>query len=382
MKKFIALFKGSGMVWLIYLAFTIISILAVYSSIGLSAIENSHSTPLLMTLKHVAFVAFGWVVVFFGSRVPFTRYSKLGMMGYWISLGLLLLLLTVFHGRWIALPMGLQFQPSEIAKVCVVIFLARTIVKYKDSLDDWHSYARLLGIVILVCGFIFPENLSTAILVGATCLLMMLAGGVKKKFLIYTIVAIIAFGALFMLIAEPMGLFRSGTWSSRIDAWLNPNMDELNQENMAKMAVASGGFFKLGIGSTVQARLMTQAHNDFIYAVIVEEGGAVAGLFVLLLYTALYWCCIKIARRCKNQFGSLIVFGYGTVIYLQALINICVAVGVLPVTGQTLPFISYGGTAYIFLSFALAAIQSVARTTNKEKKKEKTAQVQQIEEQQ
>jgi cell division protein FtsW len=169
-----------------------------------------------------------------------------------------------------------------------------------------------------------------------------------------------------------MVIERQETWGHRVYSWINPKTDELTQENMARMAIARGGVARLGIGSTVHARLMTQAHNDFIYAIIIEETGMVGGLFVFALYSIFYFRCVKVTRRCKGRFGALTVAGLGTVIYLQALVNMCVAVGVLPVTGQTLPFISYGGTAYLFLGCALGVIQSVAADVEAQDKAEVT----------
>ena len=163
---------------------------------------------------------------------------------------------------------------------------------------------------------------------------------------------------------------RQDTWGHRVYSWINPQPDELTQENMARMAIARGGVLGAGIGNTVHARLMTQSHNDFIYAIIIEEMGLVGGIVVFLLYSILYFRCIRLAWRCKGRFGALTVAGMGTVIYLQALVNMSVAVGVLPVTGQTLPFISYGGTAYLFMGCGLGIIQSVAADVYKKEQEE------------
>ena len=135
---------------------------------------------------------------------------------------------------------------------------------------------------------------------------------------------------------------------------------------MARMAIARGKVFGVGIGKTVFARLMTQANNDFIYAIIIEETGMVGGLIILLLYSVFFFRCIKIAFRCQKPFGMLIAMGVGTVIYLQALVNMCVAVGVLPVTGQNLPFISSGGTAYLTMGFGVGLVQAVASSVDKQ----------------
>ena len=154
---------------------------------------------------------------------------------------------------------------------------------------------------------------------------------------------------------------RSSTWGHRLQSYFeDPDPTVITQENMARMAIARGGVFGKGPGNTIYARLMTQSHNDFIYAIIIEEWGMLGGLLVFILYSIFYFRCIRIAWRCNGRFGALAVVGMGTVIYLQALANMCVAVGALPVTGQTLPFISYGGTAYLFLGCGLGVIQSVA----------------------
>ena len=134
------------------------------------------------------------------------------------------------------------------------------------------------------------------------------------------------------------------------------------------MVVARGEFFGCGIGSTIHGRLMTQAHNDFIYAIIIEEAGMLAAIAIFALYVLFYFRCIHIARHCKGTFGSLSVAGLSTMIFLQALVNMSVAVGVLPVTGQTLPFISFGGTAYLFMGFGVGVIQSVAADNKKKMK--------------
>ena len=126
------------------------------------------------------------------------------------------------------------------------------------------------------------------------------------------------------------------------------------------MAIARGGVLGKRVGNTIHGRLMTQAHNDFIYAIIIEESGFVGGLIVFILYGVFYLRCLRLAKRCEGRFGRLTVAGMGTVIYLQALVNMSVAVGALPVTGQTLPFISYGGTAYLFLGCGVGVIQAVA----------------------
>ena len=259
--------------------------------------------------------------------------------------------------RWLAIPHLPKFQPSEIAKVALMVFLARSIAVNHDQIEEKRTFYWLLVPVAVTCGLIVKENLSTAILIWVSCYLLIFFGGVNKSMwwkgvAVMAIAAVVMFVVLYF-VGDKMDVARSGTWGHRLQNWLHPNPDELSQENMARMAVARGEFFGCGIGSTIHGRLMTQAHNDFIYAIIIEEAGMLAAIAIFALYVLFYFRCIHIARHCKGTFGSLSVAGLSTMIFLQALVNMSVAVGVLPVTGQTLPFISFGGTAYLFMGFGV-----------------------------
>lgn len=373
--KFSKVFRGDRTIWVVFLLLTVFSLVEVYSSIGLLAYSLGGAHPLSLFLKHLAIVVATWVVVALASHVNYRYFSRFAVLGYWASIVLLAVVLMM-GGRWMNIPLVGQFQPSEVAKVMLVIFVARMLALKKDQTDDLGTFLSLLiyigGIVVLV----LPENFSTAALIFLSCYLMMLFGGVNRKWwwrlmLAGLLLVGIGLGVTYVRYdhsrlttevapQQEQLLERSSTWGHRIYSWINPDPDELSQENMARMAIARGGFFGKGPGNTVHARLMTQAHNDFIYAIIIEETGMLGGLLVFVLYSVFFFRCIRISWRCKGRFGALVVAGFGTMIYIQALANMCVAVGVLPVTGQTLPFISAGGTAYLFLGFGLGVIQSVA----------------------
>lgn len=367
------LFRGDKIIWVVFFLLSVISLVAVYSSIGLYAYSMPHARPTGLFLKHLAIVAATYVAIMLISRINYRYFSRFAMLGYWASLVLLAVMLAL-HGRWFRLPVIGQFQPSEIAKVVLIIFVARqvAIAKKKEQTNELGSFLMLLvyigGVVLLV----LPENFSTAALIFLSAYLVMLYGGVNRKlwWRLFLVGIVVAIGFLMVSYFKyekslnnadtEMAIERQATWGHRVHSWWNPQPDELSQENMAKMAIARGGIARLGVGSTVHARLMTQAHNDFIYAIIIEETGMIGGLIVFALYSIFFFRCIKISLKSKGSFGALTVAGLGTMIYLQALVNMSVAVGVLPVTGQTLPFISYGGTAYLFLGSALGVIQSVA----------------------
>lgn len=379
------IFRGDRTIWVVFLLLSIVSLVEVYSSIGLFAYSQSSGWPTGLFLKHLFIVIATWIVVVLASHINYRFFSRFALMGFWISVVLLAIVLMM-GGRWFHLPVVGQFQPSEVAKVMLVLFVARQLALKKENTDDLGTFLSLLIYIVLVVALVLPENFSTAALIFLSCYLMMIFGGVNRKWwwrLMLAGMLVVGVGLAVTYVRYDRSvqtgatkteqlLERSTTWGHRIHSWIKPNPNELSQENMARMAVASGGFFGKGPGNTVHARLMTQAHNDFIYAIIIEELGMLTGILVLVLYSFFYFRCIRLAWRCKGRFGALAVAGFGTMIYLQALANMSVAVGVLPVTGQTLPFVSYGGTAYIFLGCGLGVIQSVAADVYDEKKMKKT----------
>ncbi len=371
------------MIWVVFLLLSIISLVEVYSSIGLYAYSFfSTKSPTSLFLRHLIIVIATYVAIVLISRINYRAFSRFAVLGYWIAL--VLLVVAMAFGRWIRIPIIGQFQPSEIAKIILIVFVARMLALKKDHVGELSTFLQLMIYTVLVVALVFPSNFSTAALIFLACYLMMFLGGVNRKWwwrlLLVGLVAVVAFLAISYFRYErsvntgqmqEQVIERQATWGHRVYSWINPQPDELTQENMARMAIARGGILGAGIGNTVHARLMTQAHNDFIYAVIIEEMGMVGGIVVFLLYSILYFRCIRLVWRCKGRFGALTVAGMGTVIYLQALVNMSVAVGVLPVTGQTLPFISYGGTAYLFMGCGLGIIQSVAADVYKKESEAK-----------
>jgi cell division protein FtsW len=377
------IFRGDKVIWVVFLLLSIISLVEVYSSIGLYAYSFfSTKSPTSLFLRHLIIVIATYVAIVLISRINYRAFSRFAVLGYWIAL--VLLVVAMAFGRWIRIPIIGQFQPSEIAKIILIVFVARMLALKKDHVGELSTFLQLMIYTVLVVALVFPSNFSTAALIFLACYLMMFLGGVNRKWwwrlLLVGLVAVVAFLAISYFRYErsvntgqmqEQVIERQATWGHRVYSWINPQPDELTQENMARMAIARGGILGAGIGNTVHARLMTQAHNDFIYAVIIEEMGMVGGIVVFLLYSILYFRCIRLVWRCKGRFGALTVAGMGTVIYLQALVNMSVAVGVLPVTGQTLPFISYGGTAYLFMGCGLGIIQSVAADVYKKESEAK-----------
>lgn len=370
-QRLLAPFKGDRVIWVIFLALAFISLISVFSSIGYTAV-TTHSTPERAFARHLAFVVITFVMVALLSNVDYKSYSKASWFGYILSIVLLLMALIIGHAenesgsgmsRWINIPYLGSFQPSELAKIVIVIYLARLLAQERERLGEWETLRRILVPVLLIVGLVVFENLSMALIIFVVCFAMLRVSPVDTGMWRKTLLAIVVVGVLAIVVGNKMEmgfLSRSGTWAGRIDRWLHFDEAELTQEGMARMAVASGKFFGVGIGSTIQARLMTQANNDLIYAIIVEETGMLGGAVVFMLYLWLYVRCIKIAWRSKSIFGRMTVVGLGTLIFLQAAIHMSVSVGALPVTGQTLPFISSGGSSYLCMGLAIGVIQSIA----------------------
>ena len=377
MKRKLNILTGDKALWVIFFLLSGISLVAVYSTIGLSAIADLNSTPMKIFFKHLTLVLLTYLAIILISHVKFTYFAKPLRWIFYLSLILMLIVMIMHTGRWLIIPRVGSFEPSEIAKIALVVYLARTASVNRHRLTEPHTFYILLIPIAVTCILIIPENLSTGILVFLTGYLTIHFAGVNRKMWwkgVGLIVISAAVVFLFLYFAgDKTGVGRIPTWSHRLHSWINPNPDELTQENMARMAVARGGLLGNGIGTTIHGRLMTQAHNDFIYSIIIEEAGTLAALAIFALYAWFYFRCIRIATAARSLFGSLCVAGIGTLIFLQAIINMAVAVGVLPVTGQTLPFISYGGSAYLFLGCGIGVIQSVATENRKQQRQAKLA---------
>ncbi len=392
--KMSKIFKGDKTLWVVFMLLSIISLVGVYSSIGLEAYTHGSSGgPTGLFLRHLLIVLVSWVIVVVCSRINYRFFSRFAVLGLWASIVLLAVTLMM-GGRWLRIPVINQFQPSEVAKIALVLFIARMLTLKKDQAAEKSTFFSLLAYIVLVAAFVLPENFSTAALLFVSCYLMLFFGGVDRRrwWTILLVLVIAAVAGLGIAVhrfnnendkpeqaktEQLMG--RSSTWGHRLQSYFeDPDPTVITQENMARMAIARGGVFGKGPGNTIYARLMTQSHNDFIYAIIIEETGLVGGILVLVLYSFFFFRCMRLAWRAQGRFGALVAAGLGTMIYLQAMANMGVAVGVLPVTGQTLPFISYGGTAYLFLSLGLGIIQSVAADVYSKEKKQETPVVQEV----
>lgn len=382
MNKLKNIFKGDIRIWIIFFLWTVASLASVYSSIGYTAVIIDNS-PTEEFLKHLAFVIITYAIIIFCSVFNYKKIETV-LNTKWkyilYAAVFILLLITLKYGeegRWLEFKL-FNIQTSEIAKLCITVLMAYALTKSQDRIKEPKMFFILIAITIPICLPVAVSNGSTGALILLTCYLMMLYGGVDRKYwLICTAIGLVA-GSVFLYfcanISEWFPDLRLDTWGLRVRRWLNPDYDVLNQENVARMAIWRGGLFGSGSGNTIHARLITQAENDFIFSIIIEEYGSIIGAGIMVTYHTFFFRCIKIARACKDQFGKYLVGGLATLIYIQALVHISVAVGLMPVTGQPLPFISKGGTAYILMGVGIGIIQSVAYNTHEEQKRTQTSQ--------
>ena len=356
--------EGDRTIWGVVLALSLSSILVVYSTAGWHFLF-SHITKLLL----------GLFAMYAVHKIKFKYFSKIGQIGFLFSLFLLVLVLLIgvsVNGasRWLQIA-GQQFQPSDVAKLAILVYMARQISKQRDYLHDFKElFWYVLGPLILVCVLILPNNFSTAALVFINGLVLMFVGKIRIKF----IAAIIGFafvGALTIYATAkftPLGtkiMPRSATWVSRIDSYfIDAEGDEQTkdfQQTQALVAIQNGGMTGVGPGKSTQRNILPYSSSDFIYAIIIEEYGLFGGVLALLFYLILMFRAIRIALRVESVFGSLLATGLMFSLVFQALINMLVSVEVLPVTGQTLPLISMGGTSIVFSCIAIGIVLSVSR---------------------
>jgi len=369
--------RGDKIIWLILLFLTLISILEVYSSIGKIAFEKMGGRTTSLLIRHIIIIFSGYFVILCVSNIKYTVFSALSKYGFYICIPLLLAtfifsLSGKAAGRWLELPIIGQFQPSEIAKMVIVVYTARALTLKQDVVKNLSTFRELLIPVAIIAALIFPENFSTAALIFLVCFLLMFIGGVRFKYWISTLgMGIVTLLIAFLFIFPNVDMFRSGTWGNRIEEYLAKDMNAYTQVNIAKTAIASGGILGEKPGGTIQGRLLSESHNDFIYAVIIEELGFVGGVAILLLYLWLFYRCMRIAFKAEGLFAAYASVGLGLLIFIQALVNMGVAVNLLPVTGQTLPFISYGGTSFLFTSISLGIILSISSEVQKKEDSEK-----------
>lgn len=369
--------KGDKVLWGILALLAIFSFLPVFSASSNLAYVVGKGTPWGYLFKHFVILGIGFVLMFSIHKIPYNYFKGISIL--MLPVVMLLLLYTASQGtvidganasRWIRIPIiGLSFQTSTLASVIAMIYTARYFSKHKDKKISFKSSLIELWLpIFIVVLLIFPSNLSTAALLFLMVLIVSFVAGYPIKYLLTICGTGLALVMLFFLLIKSFpGVFpnRVDTWMSRIENFSSGESADGNyQVERAKTAIVTGKIFGVGAGKSRMKNFLPQSSSDFIYAIIVEEFGLIGGLGLIILYLLLLFRIVVISYKATDVFGKLVVIGLGIPIIFQAFINMGVALQVLPVTGQTLPMISSGGTSAWMTCIAMGIILSVSAKKN------------------
>jgi len=362
--------KGDRVIWAVVFILTILSFLAVYSSTGTLAYKYHGGNTTYYMLKHGIILLTGLLLMYVAHLLKYTYYSRIFQIAFYIAVPLLFI--TLLYGlnlnearRALPLPFHLSFETSDLAKLTLTVYLARILTKREEELKDFNKVLLYLMLpVLIICVLIFPANLSTAALIFVTSLVLIYIGRVKLRYIAFilglsVLVAGFAFGVLNMMPAGKQA--RLNTWKTRIEQFSSKNAQDNYQVEQSKIAIASGGLLGKMPGKSTQRNFLPHPYSDFIFAIIVEEYGLLGGTIVVLLYLILLYRAVRIVTKVPNNFGAYLAIGLSFSLVFQAMINMGVAVHLLPVTGQPLPLVSMGGTSIWFTSLSIGILLSVSK---------------------
>ncbi len=379
MKQLLANIKGDKTIWAIIAVLAIFSFLPVYSSSTNLVYVTGKGTTFGYLIKHAILLLLGFVIVYATHKIPYKYFSGLSVL--LMPVVVLLLIFTMTQGtvisganasRWIQIPfVGMGFQTSTLAVVVVMMFVARYLARNRDKQITFKESILYLWLpVAIILMLILPANFSTTAIAFVMVMLLVFLGGYPIKYIMYILGMAVLVFAIFLLTAkafpDAIKNTRIQTWSSRIENFSSGESENNYQAEKAKIAIASGEINGKGPGKSVQKNFLPQSSSDFIYAIIVEEFGLIGAILIVLLYLGLLFRIVIITTKTETIFGTLLALGVGIPIIFQAFINIAVAVGLFPVTGQPLPLISTGGTSIWMTCFAIGVVLSIS-VANKEK---------------
>jgi len=375
--------KGDRLIWAIVALLAILSFLPVYSAASNLAYRGGNASTFTFFVKHFMHLFLGFAIMYGVHKIPYRYFRGLSLI--MIPVVLVLLVLTMLQGttiegasasRWIQIPIvGMSFQTSTFASVVLMVYVARYISKIQDKEITFKSSILPLWLpVFLVLALILPSNFSTAAIIFLMILILVFLGGYPIRYLVIVVGSGVIALSIFVMIAKltsgPLNV-KVTTWENRIKNYSNDEDSEADyQIEKAKIAIATGGIQGVGPGKSVQKNFLPQSSSDFIFAIIIEEYGLIGGFLIMILYMWLLFRIVIVAQKSDTIFGKLLVLGVGLPIVFQALINMAVAVELFPVTGQTLPLISSGGTSIWMTCLAVGIILSVSAKREELKEQE------------
>lgn len=378
--------QGDKQIWWILLLLSLISIVVVYSSVSALAYRKTDGNTEFFLLKHTFFLLIGLSITFVIHKFDFTQYSGLAHIFLWFTP--FLILYTLMFGisvggarRWVSI-LGFSFQTSDFVRLVLITNLSAMLARRQHI----EYKAQDLWIMIfwtgLIVGLLSISSFSTSVILGITCFLIMWIGRVPNRFLVrmvfVLIVGLASILTLGLLVKRATGteLGRVQTVIDRTESFVNKDLDGdttvggehgsvSEQKNYALIAIARGGIFGIGPGNSSQKNILPDAFSDFIYSILIEEWGLIGGMVVMGLYLWLLYRGVWNIENTKRAFGGLLSVGLTLSIVLQAFAHMFINVGLGPVTGQTLPLISMGGTSALFTSVAIGIVLSVTKNVDK-----------------
>lgn len=359
--------KGDPVIWFVVIALSVLSILVVYSATGTLAYRRMGGDTEHYLIRHSLLVGLGILAMWMVHKVDYRYFSRLSWLALWLSVPLLFM--TWKFGinineasRWIRIPIINQaFQPSDLAKLALIMTVASMLSKRQQRIDDLKE--SLVPVLIwcgVICGLIALSNWSTALLLFATCMLLMFIGRVPVKYLfILGVVGVLA-GSVALSVGQ-----RGATVASRLQGYMDPQEVPF-QAKQSYIAIATGGITGKGPGQSEQRNYLPHPYSDFIYSIIIEEYGLAGGVGVIILYLILLYRGMRVVAKSDRAYGGLLSAGLAFALVMQAMVNMAVAVGLVPITGLPLPLVSMGGTSLLFTGIALGIILSVSRNESRE----------------
>ncbi len=348
-------------------------LLMIYSTSSYES-SMSYSDEAYYLKKQLLATTLGVFVMIAVANMPYHFWERFAIPGYVLSVVLIFAVLSPMGvevkgaRRWLDFGIGFRLQPAEVAKLCMILFLASMVCKMGNSIRSWKGFLTVLAVPAPIALFIWKitDNLSSAIIImGIAFLMLFVASPEYKKFLAVTLLAVVV-AALTVLTIANADAETLGFRGERVLAWLNPEAYASGkgfQTLQALYAIGSGGIFGKGLGESMQKLgFIPEAQNDMIFSIICEELGLFGAACVILLFVLMIWRFMIIANNAPDLFGALLVVGVLGHIAIQVILNIAVVTNMIPNTGISLPFISYGGSSVLFLLTEIGLVLNVAKS--------------------
>ncbi len=374
------IFKGDRIIWVVLIFLSLASMVIVYSATGRLAYKEAGGHTTYYLVRQLTFIAAGFgLMAFLVNFIPVKLYSWIAPVMLVLTIASLLAAVVQFKldptkPTPRSLDLGFfSFQPAELAKISLVMYVAKILARRQKTEEDLKkAFYRIMAATCAVCAIIFYGNISTSALIFGSIMMLMLVGRVPLKYLAMPVAAGLLMLTLIYFTADflPEWAGRVHTFKERVDDFLHGDEQQeigTTQADYAKLAIFEGGLTGKGPGGSEVSNYMEAAYNDFIYSIIIEEYGWIGGTFVTFLFLILLFRGVVIVRRSNRTYPAFLAAGMVLMLVFQAIINMSVSVGVIPVTGQPLPWISVGGTSMLFTAVSFGVILSVSYHNQKNK---------------